>query len=62
MAPWAAEKLLKIQDNVFNILSIELLVSGAANNLFQSRYKSSNALNPLKISKKFVIIIQVIDH
>ena len=48
MAPWAAEKLLKIQDNVFNILSIELLVSGAANNLVLSKYKSSNALDPLK--------------
>ena len=47
MAPWAAEKLLKIQDNVFNIISIELLVSGAANNLVLSKYKPSFALDPL---------------
>ena len=30
MAPWSGLKLLKIQENVFTILAIELLIAGAA--------------------------------
>ena len=40
MAPWAGQKLLKIQDNIFNINAIELLVSGAANYISSSANKS----------------------
>ena len=40
MAPWAGQKLLKIQDNIFNIIAIELLVSGAANYISSSVNKS----------------------
>jgi histidine ammonia-lyase len=40
MAPWAGQKLLKIQDNIFNIISIELMVSGAANYISSSINKS----------------------
>ena len=40
MAPWAGQKLLKIQDNIFNIIAIELLVSGAANYISSSANKS----------------------
>ena len=29
MAPWSGLKLLKIQENVFTILAIELLIAGA---------------------------------
>jgi histidine ammonia-lyase len=37
MAPWSSEKLLKIQENVINILAIETLVSSAAFLLFHSK-------------------------
>lgn len=40
MAPWAGQKLLKIQNNIFNIIAIELLVSGAANYISSSVNKS----------------------
>ena len=40
MAPWAGQKLLKIQDNIFNIIAIELMVSGAANYISSSINKS----------------------
>lgn len=40
MAPWAGQKLLKIQDNIFNIIAIEFLVSGAANFISSSVDKS----------------------
>tara|TARA_B100001250_G_scaffold413410_1_gene447452 strand:+ start:5473 stop:6999 length:1527 start_codon:yes stop_codon:yes gene_type:complete len=40
MAPWAGQKLLKIQDNIFNIIAIELMVSGAANFISSSVNKS----------------------
>ena len=36
MAPWAGYKLLKIQENVTKILSIEMLIGCAAYNLRQS--------------------------
>ena len=39
MAPWAGSKLLKIQDNVSNILAIELLIAGAAFKLNNSKLK-----------------------
>ena len=40
MAPWSGQKLLKIQENIFNIIAIELMVSGAANFISSSIDKS----------------------
>ena len=42
MAPWAGLKLMNIQNNIDSILSIELIVAGAAN------YIGSSKLNPAK--------------
>ncbi len=42
MAPWAGYKLFHIQENVCNIMAIEMLVAGAANNII------SKNLNPGK--------------
>ena len=50
MAPWAGNKLFKIQHNVGSILAIELIVAGAANSLASSDMKSGKGTAPtLKI-------------
>ena len=40
MAPWAGQKLLQIQSNISNILAIEMIVAGAANNISSIKLKS----------------------
>ena len=47
MAPWSGKKLLNIQKNIFYIISIELIVSGAAKFLNGSKYKSGKGLEPV---------------
>ena len=50
MAPWAGNKLFKIQHNVGSILAIELIVAGAANSLASSDMKAGKGTAPtLKI-------------
>ncbi|MGY8783052.1 MAG: histidine ammonia-lyase [Fidelibacterota bacterium] len=44
MAPWAGYKLLKIQENVYFILAVELLIAGAANYISSVNKKSGKGL------------------
>ena len=47
MAPWAGQKLLNIQNNIFNIISIELIVAGAANYFNSLKMKSGNGTDSI---------------
>ena len=47
MAPWAGNKLFKIQRNVASILAIELIVSGAANSLAVSGIRAGKGTAPV---------------
>ena len=47
MAPWAGYKLINIQKNLNRILSIELIVAGAANNIASRRLKSGKGTSPI---------------
>jgi histidine ammonia-lyase len=52
MAPWAGRKLLRIMENVGNILAIEILVASSASIVFHKKYQPGNGtksvLNYLK--------------
>ena len=53
MAPWAGYKLINIQENLNRILSIELIVAGAANNIAVVKLKPGTGTLPvLKILNK----------
>ena len=45
MAPWAGQKLLQIQKNVFLILAVELLVAGAAKNISSPNMRSGKGID-----------------
>lgn len=47
MAPWAGYKLINIQKNLNRILSIELIVAGAANNIASLRLKPGKGTSPV---------------
>ena len=47
MAPWAGQKLLNIQKNIFNIISIELIISGAANYFNSIKKKPGKGTEPV---------------
>ena len=47
MAPWAGFKLLKIQKNLSNILAIEFIVAGAANNIISNDLKPGKGTAPV---------------
>ena len=55
MAPWSSEKLLKIQENVINILAIETLVSSAAFLLFHSKMSSGEGTKEIIDKVKHVV-------
>ena len=56
MAPWSGLKLLKIQENVFIILAIELLIAGAAFKLNSAGLKPAYGTGLLhKKIKDFVL-------
>ena len=47
MAPWAGQKLLNIQNNILNIISIELIISGAANYIASLMKRSGRGTEPI---------------
>ena len=55
MAPWSSEKLLKIQENVINILAIETLVSSAAFLLFHSKMSPGKGTKEIIDKVKHVV-------
>ena len=55
MAPWSSEKLLKIQENVINILAIETLVSSAAFLLFHSEMSPGEGTKEIIDKVKHVV-------